>query len=108
MNTFQFDDVESSGSGSRFLIGMIWGVAIGAVAGLFLAPRRGSELRGQVADSVNRASRRAAETYNRASETVNDLAGRAADMTKTLSDRATVLTAKLNRTMSERTFPPSS
>jgi gas vesicle protein len=106
MNTFQFDDDE--GSGNRFLVGMIWGVAIGAVAGLFLAPRRGSELRGQVADSVNRASRRAADTYNRASETMNDLAGKAADMTKNLSDRASVLTAKLNRTMSERTYPPIS
>lgn len=106
MNTFQFDDVESSGN--RFLAGMIWGMAIGAVAGLFLAPRRGAELREQVADSVNRASRRAADTYNRASETMNDLAGRAADITKTLSDRASVLTAKLNRTMSERTYPPIS
>jgi gas vesicle protein len=106
MNTFQFDDVESSSN--RFLAGMIWGIAIGAVAGLFLAPRRGSELREQVADSVNRASRRAADTYNRASETVNDIAGRAADITKTLSDRAAVVTAKLNRTMSTRTSPPIS
>jgi len=106
MNTFQFDDVESSSG--RFLAGMIWGIAIGAVAGLFLAPRRGSELREQVADSVNRASRRAANTYTRASETVNDFAGRAADVTKTLSDRAAVLPAKLNRRMSDRTFPPNS
>ena len=106
MNTFQYDEDESSSN--RFLLGMIWGVAIGAVAGLFLAPRRGAELRGQVADSVNRASRRAADTYNRASETMNDLAGRAADISKNLSDRASVLTAKLNRTMSERTYPPIS
>lgn len=106
MNTFQFDDVESSSS--RFLAGMLWGIAIGAVAGLFLAPRRGAELREQVANSVNRASRRAADTYTRASETVNDIAGRAADISKTLSDRAAVLTAKLNRTMSAREVPPIS
>src|SRR5262245_55266401 len=103
---FRSDRYENSTA--PFLTGVIWGMAIGAVAGLFLAPRRGSELREQVADSVNRASRRAADTYNRASETMNDLAGRAADVTKNLSDRASVLTAKLNRTMSERTYPPIS
>ena len=106
MNTFQEDDIE--GSANKFLIGMMWGVAIGAVAALFLAPRRGKELRGQVADSVNRASRRAVDTYNRASETITGVAGRAADIAGTLSERAAVLTAKLNQTMSSRTSPPIS
>ena len=95
MNSFQFDDVQSSSS--SFFAGMMWGIAIGAIAAIFLTPRRGSELRGQVADSMNRASRRAMDTYNRASGTVNDMAGRAADLAENLADRAAVLTKKLNQ-----------
>ena len=106
MNTLRFEDSESSSS--RFLAGMIWGIAIGAVAALFFAPRRGAELREQVAGSVNRAGRRAANTYNRASDTMTDIAGRAADIAGNLSDRASTLTARLNRTLSSRTFPPDS
>ena len=95
MNSFQFDDVQSSIS--SFLAVMMWGIAIGEIAAIFLTPRRGSELRVQVADSMNRASRRAMDTYNRASGTVNDMAGRAADLAENLADRAAVLTKKLNQ-----------
>jgi len=107
MSTFQQHE-DSEGSNNRFLAGMMWGIAIGAVAGLFLAPRRGKELREQVADSMNRASRRAADTYTRASEAMNDIAGRAADIAGNLSDRAATLTSRLNRTSSSRTAPPVS
>src|SRR5262245_58965486 len=93
------DRVSSSGA---FVSGMVWGIAIGAVAALFLAPRRGAELRGQVADSMNRASRRAVDTYNRASERMTGMAGRAADLAGNLTDRAATLTAKLNQTISDR------
>ena len=113
MNTFQQYE-ESERPGTRFLAGMMVGFTVGAVAALFLAPRRGVELREKVADSMNRASRRAADTYTRASETMNDLAGRAADLAGraadiagNLSDRAATLTAKLNRNAS-RTIPPIS
>jgi gas vesicle protein len=106
MNTFEYDDQESSSSG--FLTGVMWGIAIGAVGALFLAPRRGAELREQVAGSMNRASRRAVDTYTRASETVVDVAGRAADIAGNLTDRAAMLTAKLNRAMASKTYPPIS
>ena len=89
-------------SSGAFLTGMMWGIAIGAVGALFLAPRRGAELRGQVADSMNRASRRAVDTYTRASERMNSVAGRAANLAGNLTDRAATLTAKLNQTISDR------
>jgi gas vesicle protein len=101
MNSFNDEQYESSGGG--FLTGMLWGMAIGAVAALLLAPRRGAELRGQMADSVNRAGRRAKDTYDRASETVNDIASRAADVAENLSERAANLTAKLNKNISGKT-----
>jgi gas vesicle protein len=98
-----FNDEQYESSNSRFLTGMLWGMAIGAAAALLLAPRRGAELRGQMADSMNRAGRRAKDTYDRASETVNDLASRATNIAENLSDRAANLTAKLNKNMSEKT-----
>ena len=104
MNAFQNEEYESAGGGG-FLTGMLCGMAIGAAIALFLAPRPGAELRGQVADSVNRAGRRAKDTYDRASETVNDIASRAADVAEHLTDRAANMTAKLNRTMSARNTP---
>src|SRR5262245_44909257 len=100
MNRSEYESSESSTS--SFLSGMVWGLAIGAVAALFFAPRRGAELRGQVADSMNRASRRAVDTYNRASETMSDVAGRADDIANTLSDRAATVTDKLNTEISDR------
>jgi gas vesicle protein len=102
MSTLPYEDEDRRSSSGTFLTGMCWGMAIGAVAALFFAPRRGSELRGQVADSVNRASRRAVDTYTRASETMTDFAGRAANAAGTLTDRAATLTAKLNQTVSDR------
>jgi gas vesicle protein len=104
MNTFQSEGFESSDGGS-FLTGMLCGMAIGAAIALFLAPRPGAELRGQVADSVNRAGRRAKETYDRASETVSEIANRAADVAEHVTDRAATMTAKLNRTISARNAP---
>ena len=102
MSTLPYEDEDRRSSSGTFLTGMCWGMAIGAVAALFFAPRRGSELRGQVADSMNRASRRAVDTYTRASETMTDFAGRAANMAGNLTDRAATLTAKLNQTMGDR------
>jgi gas vesicle protein len=114
MDAFQDEGYEGS-SGGSFLTGMLWGMAIGAAIALFLAPRPGAELRGQVADSMNRAGRRAKDTYDRASETVNDIASRAADVASRaadvaehLTDRAATMTAKLNRTMSARNSPQPS
>lgn len=112
MNSYDYASYDSSptsfdSSSSSFWTGMMWGIAIGAMAALFLTPRRGAELRGVMADSMNRASRRAKDTYNLASETMSDLAGRAADVAQSLSNHAATLTAKLNKDMSARISPPS-
>ena len=99
----EFRNDRYENSTAPFLTGVIWGLALGAVATLFFAPRRGSELREQVADSMNKASRRAVDTYNRASETATTFAGRAAVLAESLSDRAATMTAKLNKAISTKT-----
>jgi gas vesicle protein len=94
-------------STSRFVMGLLCGFALGAIAGLLLAPRPGAELRGRMAESVNRAGRKAKDTYDRASETVNDVAVRAADVADTFANRAATLTARLNSKMSTEGPRPS-
>ena len=62
----RFDD-ESSGGGA-FLMGLIAGAVLGAGIGMLLAPKSGSELRGQLGDTASRLRERAAEGYGRVSE----------------------------------------
>jgi len=69
-------DGYARGSGNEFMLGVLCGAAVGAAVGLLLAPRAGSELRTQLADSAERFSKKAADTYSRASDVVNDLVGR--------------------------------
>lgn len=100
MNSVANDDMTAE-SGGRFVVGLVWGFAFGFVAALLLAPKSGVQLRGQLADSVNRAGRRARDSYDRASETVSDVAGRAATMAEDLSERAANMTARLNSVLSK-------
>ena len=89
-------------SDGRFVAGLACGVVVGVAAGLLLAPRRGSELRDQIADTMNQAGRRARESYDRASESVTLMAGRAATVAEDFTERAANLTSKLNSAISSK------
>lgn len=73
-------DTESAAAhasrGNGFLVGLACGAAVGAVVGLILAPKPGSELRHQLADSASRLRKKAAETYGDASHTISDVVTR--------------------------------
>ena len=62
---------------SRFLAGFIVGGAIGAVAGILLAPRSGEETRKMLKDTADDMARRADETAKqikvKADDAVSDL-----------------------------------
>ena len=49
-------------SGSKFLAGFIVGGAIGAIAGILLAPKSGAETRAMLADTTRDLAKRADET----------------------------------------------
>jgi gas vesicle protein len=55
-----------------FVLGSLFGAAVGVVAGIMLAPRPGSESRAMAADAVNDAWDSAIDTYERGARTVND------------------------------------
>ncbi|MCC7008426.1 MAG: YtxH domain-containing protein [Acidobacteria bacterium] len=79
-DTEYYEDIDQAGGGgNRFMMGMLWGAAVGAAVGLLFAPRAGSELRGQLSQQADRLRRRASDGYSKASDAVNDLVERGRD-----------------------------
>jgi gas vesicle protein len=73
-------EVEQEGrrpSGGAFLAGLLMGAAIGAGLALLFAPKKGSELRGQIAESAKKARESAREAYAQASQKASAAASRA-------------------------------
>jgi gas vesicle protein len=56
----------------RVAVGVLSGAALGAAAGLLLAPRSGAALRRDLRRSANRVGRRAIRLYEDAGDTVKD------------------------------------
>ncbi len=75
---------------SRFLAGFVVGGAIGAVAGILLAPKSGEETRKLLADSAQDVARRADETakqiQSRADDAVSDLQKKGEEIKEKLQD----------------------
>ena len=78
---------------SRFLAGFIVGGAIGAVAGVLLAPRSGEETRKILKDTADDMTRRADETAKqikvKADDAVSDLQKRGDEIKEKLQDLIT-------------------
>lgn len=55
-----------------FVLGSVFGAAVGAVAGIMLAPRSGAESRAMAADAMNDAWDAAADAYEKGGSVVND------------------------------------
>ena len=72
---------ETGGSvGGGFIMGLLAGVALGAGLGILLAPKAGTELRGQVAEQARMFGTKASEQYRRASETATGWAEKGREM----------------------------
>jgi gas vesicle protein len=54
--------------GGGFMMGLLTGTVLGAGLGMLLAPRAGSELRGQLGEQARNLGTLASEQYRRASE----------------------------------------
>jgi gas vesicle protein len=62
--------------GATFAMGLICGALAGATLALLFAPKPGSDMRHQVADSAARMKRRASDAYDGAAHAVNRVAER--------------------------------
>ena len=65
----EYDRTDPWGSGAAFFTGLLAGAVIGTGLGLLFAPRRGSELREQFADSATNVSRALSKTVDDLAET---------------------------------------
>ena len=77
---------QSSSSNLSFVAGLFTGAVIGAGVGLLFAPRAGSELRGQLADSASAMGRRMSETIDAVADAGRDAYQQARDVAATAGD----------------------
>ena len=71
-----YDRYDEGGSGGGFMMGLLTGTVLGAGLGMLLAPKAGSELRGQIGEQAKHLGEYAADQYKKAGETATGLAGR--------------------------------
>jgi gas vesicle protein len=75
----EYERYENEGGGG-FMMGLLTGAVIGAGLGMLLAPKAGSEMRGQVAEQARNFGSKAGEQYRRASETATEWAEKGREM----------------------------
>jgi gas vesicle protein len=75
-----YDRYDSETNGSGFMMGLLAGTVLGAGLGMLLAPKAGSELRGQIGEQARTLGNKASEQYRRASETASGWAERGREM----------------------------
>lgn len=74
-------------SNGHFLSGVLFGIAVGAAAGLLLAPQSGSETRGRVVDKASRLRKEAGKRYGEASSAVHDVVKDASSSVRDVVER---------------------
>jgi gas vesicle protein len=66
--------------GGGFMMGLLTGTVLGAGLGMLLAPKAGSELRGQIGEQARHLANTASEQYRRASDQAGGWAERGRDL----------------------------
>lgn len=81
-----YGGADSLGSGTAFFTGLVAGAVIGGGLGLLFAPRKGSELREQVADSAASVGKTVSRTVDELSDCGRDVYARARDVVARAGD----------------------
>lgn len=74
-----YDRYENEGGGG-FMMGLLTGTVLGAGLGMLLAPKAGTELRGQLGEQARNLGSKASDQYRRASEAASGWAERGRDV----------------------------
>jgi gas vesicle protein len=74
---YEVEHEERRGGGGALLAGLLIGAAIGAGLALLFAPKKGSELRDQIAESARKARESARDAYRQTAEKAGAVASRA-------------------------------
>jgi gas vesicle protein len=103
-----YDENESSGAGS-FLVGALVGGVIGAAAALFLAPKSGSEMRGDLTIQAAQLKGKSIEISSVAKEKATELTSAAKEKTgelsKTIQEQSGQLVDKVKSMKSKTSMP---
>ena len=89
----------TQGSNVAFLTGLFAGAAIGTGLGLLFAPRAGSELRGQIADSAAAAGDAVSKTVDGLTERRRDLYERVRNVASRAEDKIDRVTDEVVKTI---------
>jgi hypothetical protein len=81
-----YDRYEHEGGGG-FMMGLLTGTVLGAGLGMLLAPKAGTELRGQLGEQARNLSTKATDQYRRASEQASGWVERGRDMVNQARER---------------------
>ena len=82
-------------SATKFLAGFIVGGAIGAIAGILLAPKSGEETREMIAESAKSA-------VNKANETVQEIQNKADDVVADMQRKGDEIREKLQKLLDKK------
>ncbi len=82
-------------SATKFLAGFIVGGAIGAIAGVLLAPKSGEETRAMLADGAK-------EAMKRADETVKEIQSKADDVVSDMQKKGDEIKEKLQNLINQQ------
>lgn len=82
-------------SAGKFLAGFVVGGAIGAIAGILLAPKSGEETRAMLADSAKSAMKKA-------DETVKEIQAKADDVVSDLQKKGDEIKEKLQNLINQQ------
>ena len=74
------NEFEKDEGGSGFVVGLLTGTVLGAGLGMLFAPKKGSEIRGHIADGANTVSRTATDGYRKAADTASSIAEKGRDL----------------------------
>jgi gas vesicle protein len=72
------EDEKDEGAG--FVMGLLTGTVLGAGLGMLLAPKTGSELRGQLSEGATVVGRSASEGYRKAADAATTIVGKGRDL----------------------------
>lgn len=92
-----------SGGGSGFMMGLLTGTVLGAGLGMLFAPKSGSELRGQIAESASNIRNTASEGYQKVADRGRDVMGRARDAVNRGSEEARRYTSEADQALNRNT-----
>ncbi|HJF32502.1 MAG TPA: YtxH domain-containing protein [Sporosarcina psychrophila] len=103
-----YDEDDSSGAGS-FLVGALVGGVIGAAAALFLAPKSGSEMRGDFTNQASQLKDKSIEISSVAKEKANELTSvakeKTGELSKSIQEQSGQLVDKVKSMTSKTSVP---